>query len=402
LRYNSPYIKNPLRIIYLLFLVGIFFSNAVLQIACGLFLPYIIYFSLNKSFESKLNTIEKLILALFFSGIISIFISPIPSLAFKNIIRHSILLTIIPIAFISEKDELVTIKLIVKLFSVFGLLTAAFGIYRYFNGAERAFGFFAGYYTLASLLAFSIPITFAHIFYSKKFWRYLTYISVVVQAIALWLTFTRSALLGIVFGSLAVLSYLLLKSKISKTSKKKILFASILIFMVITILLFTSSDARFNPLMIFSNPDISSGRTEVYFDAYKTFTSDLEKGWMNILFGHGLNSRIILFPNSLYTSWESDYIESFMTQGFIGLIIVILIYYQFFKNLFKLLFRTGDLEYKVFALCLSISGIAFWIISFFSSQLVGQNSSAYFVVLYSLILVIDRVSKKDEVNSQIN
>lgn len=402
MNYNSSYIKNPLRIIFLLFLVGIFFSNAVLQIACGLFLPYIIYFSLGGLFENKLNTIEKLILALFFSGIISVFISPIPSLAFKNIIRHSILLTIIPIAYIADKEELATIKLIVKIFSVFGLVTAAFGIYRFLNGAERAFGFFAGYYTLASLLAFSIPITFANIFYSKKFWRYLTYISVIVQAIALWLTFTRSALLGIVFGSLAVLLYLLFQSKLSKKSKKKILFAAILILIVITILLFTSSDARFNPLMIFSNPDISSGRTEIYFDAYKTLGSDFKNGWKNIFFGHGLNSRIILFPNSHYTSWESEYIESFMTQGLIGLILVILIYYQFFKKLLEFLNRNINFEYRVFSLGIAISGIAFWIISFFSSQLVGQNSSAYFVMLFSLMLAIDKVSQKEQANSQIN
>jgi len=402
LKYNLPYIKNPLRVISLLFLVGIFFSNAVLQIATGLFLPLIIYFSLKKLFENKLITIEKLILALFFSGIVSIFISPIPSIAFKNIIRHSILLTIIPLTYIAEKDELVTVELFGKIFTVSALVTAALGIFRFLNGAERAFGFFAGYYTLASLLAFSIPITFAHIFYSNNFWKYFTYISVVVQAIALWLTFTRSALLGIIFGSLAVLCYLLFQWKISRKSKKKILLASMLILFVITILLFTSSDARFNPLVIFSNPDISSGRTEIYFDAYKTFTSDLKIGWENIFFGHGLNSRVILFPNSLYTSWESEYIESFMTQGLIGLLLVILIYYQFFKNLSNLLSKSSNSDYRIFSLGITISGISFWIISFFSSQLVGQNSSAYFVVLYSLMLVIDKVSKKDEVHSQIN
>jgi len=115
-----------------------------------------------------------------------------------------------------------------------------------------------------------------------------------------------------------------------------------------------------------------------------------------------LNSRVILFPNSLYTSWESEYIESFMTQGLIGLLLVILIYYQFFKNLSNLLSKSSNSDYRIFSLGITISGISFWIISFFSSQLVGQNSSAYFVVLYSLMLVIDKVSKKDEVNSPIN
>ena len=402
MNYNSLYIKNPIRIISLFFLLGIFFSNAVLQISVGLFFPFIVYLSLKRLFENKLTAIEKLNLALFFSGIISIFISPIPALAFKNIVRHSILLTIIPLSYLSEKDELVTVELIGKLFTVFALITAAFGIIRFLNGAERAFGFFAGYYTLASLLAFSIPITFAHIFYSKNLWRYLTYISVVIQAIALWLTFTRSALLGIVIGSLAVLFYLPFRWNIPKKLKKKILLSSMLSLMVIAVLLLTSSDARLNPLMIFSNPDISSGRAEIYFDAYKTFSAELNIGWENILLGHGLNSRIILFPKSQYTSWESEYIESFMTQGLIGLLLVLLIYYQFFKRLLNLLFKTITFDYRIFLLGITVSGISFWIISFFSSQLVGQNSSAYFVVLYSLTIIINRAFQKNKIDSPQN
>ena len=116
--------------------------------------------------------------------------------------------------------------------------------------------------------------------------------------------------------------------------------------------------------------------------------------WQNILFGHGLNSRVILFPSSHYTSWESEYIESFMTQGLIGLLLVILIYYQFFKNLFNLQNKSSNSIYRIFSLGISISGISFGIISFFSSQLLGQNSSAYFVVLYSLIIIIERNIKE--------
>jgi O-antigen ligase len=123
--------------------------------------------------------------------------------------------------------------------------------------------------------------------------------------------------------------------------------------------------------------------------------ADLKSGWKNIFFGHGLNSRVILFPSSRYTSWESEYIESFMTQGLIGLLLVIMIYYQFFKNLFNLQRKSSNSIYRIFSLGISVSGISFWIISFFSSELLGQNSSAYFVVLYSLIILIGRKIKDE-------
>jgi len=395
LNYNSSYLKIYFRITALLFLVGIFFSNAVLQISTGLFLPFIIYLAINKTKENRLGSIEKLILLLFFSGLISIYFSPMPSLASKNIIRHCILLTIIPLFYMADNDDFISIDVIGKLVSVFALITAAYGIIRYINGADRAFGFFAGYYTLAAVLAFSLPITFVSIFYSKHYWKYLAVISTFIQAASLWLTFTRSALLGIVIGSLVVIIILLFRGNIPKPVRNKIIVTSTLFLSVIVILLLTTTDARINPIKIFSNTDISSGRSEIYNDAYNIVIADLKSGWENIFFGHGLNSRVILFPSSRYTSWESEYIESFMTQGLIGLLLVILIYYQFFKNLFNLLLRSSNSIYRIFSLGIAISGISFWIISFFSSQLLGQNSSAYFVVLNSLIILTKRNIKEE-------
>ena len=390
MNYKSPYIKIYLRITALLLIVGIFFSNAVLQISTGLFLPFIIYLVIKKGNQSRLRPIEKLILLLLLSGILSLFFSPMPSFASKNIIRHCILLTIIPLFYMADNDDFISIDVLGKLISVFALFTAAYGIIRYINGAERAFGFFAGYYTLSAVLAFSLPITFASIFYSKNYWKYLAGISSFVQATALWLTFTRSALLGIVIGSLVIIIILLFRGDISKHVRNKIILMSALSLILIIFLLFTTTDARINPIKIFSNTDISSGRNEIYNDAYNTMMTDLKSGWENIFFGHGLNSRVILFPSSHYTSWESEYIESFMTQGLIGLLLVILIYYLFFKNLFSLLLRLKDSNFRIFSLGIAISGISFWIISFFSSQLLGQNSSAYIVVLYSLIIFTER------------
>jgi hypothetical protein len=63
--------------------------------------------------------------------------------------------------------------------------------------------------------------------------------------------------------------------------------------------------------------------------------------------------------------------------------------------LFNLILRSSDSMYRIFSLGIAISGISFWIISFFSSQLLGQNSSAYFVVLNSLIILTKRNIKEE-------
>jgi len=402
LNYRNSFVKIYLRTTALLFLAGIFFSNAILQISTGLFLPFIVYVTIKKARENRLKAIEILIILLFLSGVLSIYVSPVPFLAFKNIIRHCILLTLIPLLYITDNDDIISIDIIGKCISIFALITASYGIVRYFDGAERAFGFFAGYYTLASVLAFGLPITFAYIFYSTSYWKHLTIISTIFQFTALWLTFTRSALLGIIIGSIIVIMFLLFQGNISKLARTKIIIASIAFVSVFIILLFTNADTRLNPIKIFSSHDISSGRFGIYTDAYNTIRTDFQSNWENILIGHGLNSRIILFPGSQFTSWESEYVESLMTQGLIGLLLVILIYIQFFKNLLTLLMRLKNSQNRIFSFGLAISGISFGIISFFSSQLLGQNSSAYFVVLYSLILLIDKVSKKYDMNTGIN
>ena len=373
-----------------------------MQIATTIFFPIIIYLIIRHIKERKLTAIELLIILLFFSSLLSIYLSPNPSVAAKNIIYHSILLIIIPLSYLAEYDKKISVYFIGKMISVFALLAACLGIVRFINGAERAFGFFGGYYTLACVLAFSIPITVATIFYSKNLWKYITIISSLVQIAALWFTFTRSALLGLLVGCIIAIFIYFFQSKTTKAARTKIVLASVLTAIAMVTLLFTTSDSRLNPLMIFNNPDLSSGRNEIYNDAYQVFASNLNTEWKNIILGHGLESRIILFPKSLYTSWESDYIETFISQGLVGLLLVVLIYYQLFKRLFQLLSKVSQTGYYKFALGLLASGIAFWSISFFSSQLVGRNSSAYFVVIYSLIIFIDRVFSKDNTNFPAN
>ena len=369
-----------------------------MQMTTAMFFPFVIYLVIRRINERKLTSLELLVILLFFSSLLSIYLSPNPSLAAKNIIYHSILLVIIPIGYAAKYDEIINIHLASKLISAVALLSAALGIIRYFSRAERAYGFFGGYYTLASTLAFTIPITFVFIFYSKYVWKYLAIVSTFIQTAALWLTFTRSALMGLIIGGIVVIVILFFNSQLAKPARTKIALTSSFALIIILILLFTSSDTRLNPSLIFSNPDLSSGRNEIYNDAYNIVNSDFESGWKYIFLGHGLESRIILFPKSLYTSWESDYIETFISQGLVGFLLTILIYYQLFKRLFRLFSKVKHTAYSRFVFGLIGSGIGFWVISFFSSQLVGRNSSAYFVVIYSLIIIVDRAVQNKSVS----
>jgi len=388
-------VTKHLRIAAILFLVGIFFSNALLQTATILFFPFTVYLIIRRIKKEEPSLIEVLIVLLFFCSLISVYISIEPSIAVKNIVYHSILLTLIPIAHLVKTDDKISIDLIGKIISILGLITAALGIFHFMNGAERSYGFYGGYYTLASIMVFSIPITVASSIYSQKKWKYFILISILTQACSLWLTFTRSALLGLFIAALVTIIFLFTNANITRAVKGKITLASVFVIITIITLLLTSSDSRLNPLLFLSNPDLSSGRNEVYNDAAKLISTDLKYEWKNILLGHGLESRIILFPKSDYTSWESDYIESFISQGLIGLILTIFIYFQFFRGLLHAFSKVKNTDYSRFALGLISSGISIWVISFFSSQLIGKTSSAHFVILYSLGILLTKKTQSE-------
>lgn len=391
-----------LRFIFFFFLFGIFFSNAVLQIATVLLLPFAVYLFIIKLRENKLTTFELLIVLLFLSSMLSVYLSYQPSIAGKNILYHSILLSILPISYLMQKDNHVSLISLGKILSLFAFAISVMGIVRYLNGAERAYGFFSSYYTLAATLAFTIPLTFAFVFYSKSTWKYLTIVSTIIQFAALWLTFTRSTLLGLIAALIIIALILFTRAGLSTVVKRRIVFSSVFILALVFILLFTSSDSRLNPILALSNPDLSSGRNEIYSDAYRVIWYDLKGNLGNILFGHGLESRVVMFPKSQFTSWESDYLETFISQGLIGLVLIILIYLQFLKEVVKLYFKAESTRYSKFVLGILASGISFWVISFFSSQLVGRISSAYFVILYSLIVLIRKTFQRNETPAATN
>ena len=285
-----------------------FISSAVVQICIVLFLPAIIIVYVQKYRSKLLTQIDLLLLLLFLSGVISVLLSANRQLSFHSLPRLALLLTAIPLSFLYLKDESINLKFFLFLIAGGGLISGIAGVINHFSTGERAFGLFAGYYTLASLLTFSSLITFGSLFLVPFKFRILFTASIAVQLTALWFTYTRSAYLGVIIGLTAGLIILFFFFK--KNNIKSFLFpvASIgAISIIILILIFSSDDIRINPLSILyenqNQNDFSSGRLSLYSEAAVVISSDLENTKIiKLLLGRGLNSRIIIYLECSFTS----------------------------------------------------------------------------------------------------
>ncbi|MBK6912345.1 MAG: hypothetical protein IPH11_01165 [Ignavibacteriales bacterium] len=139
-----------LRILYLTLLIGMFISSAVVQICIVLFLPAIIIVYVQKYRSKLLTQIDLLLLLLFLSGVISVLLSANRQLSFHSLPRLALLLTAIPLSFLYLKDESINLKFFLFLIAGGGLISGIAGVINHFSTGERAFGLFAGYYTLAA------------------------------------------------------------------------------------------------------------------------------------------------------------------------------------------------------------------------------------------------------------
>jgi hypothetical protein len=309
-----------------------------------------------------------------------------------SIIPHVILLSIIPIDCLLKERFLKRKHLIINLIIIFAFFSASVGIISHFSGVERSVGFYGGYFNLAGLMAFTIPITFGKYLstVSGQKWYYFT--NVILQSVALWWTFTRSAYLAVILGFclwMMVLFFYSFKAnmKVSPEFFKPILNISLIPFLFV-ILIITSSDPRINPFQdknfqkeaTIDSPDFSSGRKSIIDDAINITCKEFREGdFLTLIFGHGLQSRQILV-DSPFTSWESDYLQAFMNQGIIGLLIIILMYFLLIKVVIN---RINDLDFQNSAL--AVSGIGIFVMSFLTQRMISLSSGGLFVILYLLL-----------------
>ncbi len=372
-----------------LLIVGITVSHIFFQIA-ALFLLFYWFVEFRAGNSITVPFMEKFVFLYFVSGTIAVFLTENPLANLPHLMPHIILLAAIPLNWRFQQDGFPT-EFIWKLLLGFTTLAAVTGLYFHFAGEPRTHGLNGGYFTLASVMIFSIPLILAESFrHAAPFPRNAWFVVAVGHLFALWWTFTRSAFLGML-GSLSLWILADLWQQYRQrtvTITSSITARGTLIFMLL-VLIFTAKDPRINPLAQqlttpSSNPqkslDLTSGRASIYQDAWHFLQEDWENGhWVNLLLGHGLNSRNRLVQ-SPYTSWESDYVQALMNQGVVGLTLVIIIYLLFLKRAWQAL-RSPSVRRQASG----AAAVAFWLMSFFTLKLTGFTDAAIFAVLTVLL-----------------
>ncbi|OPX34434.1 hypothetical protein B1H10_03680, partial [candidate division KSB1 bacterium 4484_188] len=168
--------------------------------------------------------------------------------------------------------------------------------------------------------------------------------------------------------------------------------------LLIIVLIFSSRDSRINPWVspekaTTTTSDLTSGRGEILRDARHLIQEDWQiANWQAMLFGHGLRSRKILF-RSQFRSWESDYLEVFINQGTVGLLLLLGIYYFFLRRVYFILQSREAHPQLWFIKGVAISALAFWLMSFLTLQIQSISSGAIFVFLYSWMIARAPVEK---------
>jgi len=374
--------------IFYVFIISIFVSNALLQICAVLIIPFIFLTLKEKYHRNSFNKLDILILLLFTSSVISIFTIPTNEYSLRDLPVPLLLLSTIAFSYHLQNAKELKFIIIVRIIIITASITSVIGIARFANGLERSYAFYGGYTTLANILVFSITISLGWFIYLKSWSKFLVFLSVALQASAIWFTFSRGAIIAVVLIILTVTFIHFIKG-----SKKRLLQTNLLAFISILVIglfvLFKAEDPRINPILILKEInnedfDVTSGRASVYNDAKQVLTKSLYSNPLRLLFGYGMRSRNSLFPESRFTSWESEYTEIIISQGVIGLIIIISIYVIFFKKVIRLL-RSYEYQTQPIFFGFALSGVGLWLFSFFGSQLFSFTGGACFAVIFSMI-----------------
>jgi hypothetical protein len=376
---NIPSLRdNWLSYLAFIFIAGLFFTPLLLQAAAGIF--FIIFlFLIFRKIRPTFSLPHYLILCYLLSAIITFLTSAQSWYELPKFLPHFILLSYLPLSMLMKRKE-VKIDCWYHWIIFCAGLAALAGAVNFALGKDRTTTTFGGYFTLAALMSWSIPLTSGG-FLENKFKKFYWYIPLLLlQLFALWWTFTRSAFLGL-FAGFAVwfMQVLLRKQKLTKSA----LIRWIVIFslpLILLLLIFFSSDKRINPISpeLQSQPstlDLTSGRKGIILDALEILKSDINNQNIDrLLFGHGLSSYRRLVT-SIFSSWESDYLEILMNQGLIGLFILLLLYFYFLKAIWK-----GLQSENIRLNSLAITGIVFVVMSFFTLKLCSWHSGGIFLI----------------------
>ncbi len=370
-------------VLFIMLVAGITLTHIFFQIA-ALFLLFYWFVEFRAGNSIPLTLMEKFIFLYFISGTMAVFLTENPLANLPHLMPHIIVLSGIPLNWRFQRDGF-PLPIIWNLLLGLTTLSALAGFYFHWAGEPRTHGLNGGYFTLASVMAFSIPFVLAQSFRQNNiFLRNVWLLVAVGHLMALWWTFTRSAFLG-VLGALGLWTLMDWRQQHRQGIRiAPSITARLMLMGFLLMLIFTASDPRINPLAHTppssstapQSLDLTSGRASIYQDVFHFLKEDWQKGnWLNLLLGHGLNSRNRMVQ-SPYTSWESDYFQALMNQGLWGLLLIIVIYFLFLKHAWHALLSKNPLLQAAGA-----AAVAFWLMSFFTLKLTGFTDAALFAVL---------------------
>jgi hypothetical protein len=376
----------------ILIIVGLFLSVVLLQIAVFAMLltfPFILQLKIK---NNELHNFEILMILFFISGVIGLIMSIAPQKSVLNLTKYFFMLNTLPFCYFLQRDKKLSLKNISYLINLFATINAICGFVHYFQISDRTTGFYGGYFTLAVLMVFSLPISISLFIYTTSKLRYYFLISFIIQFIALWFTYTRSAFLGIIIAGVSG-GFIVLAYYWPKLNKVKLLTVFYLFLLPITliILLFTSKTPRLNPTTIIStetsqNIDFSSGRKQIIEEATQMLREDIKTGdWLHLVFGNGLYSRIMFFPDGIWGGWESDYLEALMSHGIFGLLILLAVYYYLLKLPIEIVKKNNSWEAYILQLGFIMSTIGLFCMSFLTHITLGFSSVVIISFLYAVM-----------------
>ena len=371
-----------------IFIAGLFFTHLLIQFAATLyFLIFLLILINRKSFTFK--SIYYLVISYAISGIVSFLFAGANVNKLNTLMPHFFLLSLITISIWINRKRVFRLDLWLKVIVILATINAVVAIIYHYLGKERATGIFGGYFTLASLMGWSLPLTAGLFFWQKNKLQWLYVPSMFLQIMAIWWSFTRSAMLGVFVGFSCWFTVEFFRSWRMKIKHNNILYFKwtviILLLVLLLLQIFTSKDPRINPMsrqtaILEQNTDLTSGRRSIIEDAYSILKRDWDNQYyLHYIIGYGLYCRHRLVE-SMYSSWESDYLQAFMDQGIIGLMIIILIILIFSRLIVR-----GLLHENYLLNGLATSGVVMVIMSFMTLKFTSWHSGSIFLLLYAFL-----------------
>lgn len=373
--------------ILLALLTGLYFSIILAEIALVVYTSILFFLIFKK--EINADYFSSLLLAYVLSGLLSMISGGDSIRDLPRMLPHLMVLIYFPVTYFQKKENQIDLLRWLRWIFLLATLSAIVGIVYHFLGKERTTTTYGGYYTLANLMSWSVPVSIALLIQSKSRPLLIYIAATFVQFIALWWTYTRSAMFAVV-GALGIWFFFwITKNIIHKTfSFRQILLGGV-IFLSLPVLLviftLSSEDPRINPFAKNQvkdqvNIDFTSGRGSIIQDAYRVISKDWqEKQYKKIILGYGQHSRYRLV-NDEFTSWESDYLQITMNQGIVGLVIILLLYLYFLKRIWRGLRSDNNLLNG-----LAVSGLTIFLMSFFTLKLTGWHSGAMFIIILTFL-----------------